>query len=110
MAMEKNKKKNLIIFGLVLVVVFVILFFRYSVSNEDDKISCKYNEITPQLIKELGYEGEYNDEMIRQLNEETPYCKDLCKEQLEYSKQYPDEWYTTNNFRKQCKELGITLP
>ena len=51
----------------------------------------------------------FDAETVIQINKETPYCRDLCLEQLDYSKEY-DDWFAEDALRKTCADLGVNLP
>lgn len=104
--MQKFKKYSLY---LVIPAIFLVAFLvnNYRSEKEASTFTCKNKEITPEMVKELG--GDYDEKTIKELNNETPYCKDLCLEQLDYSKKYSD-WSAEENLRKDCADLGIILP
>ena len=67
--------------------------------GENEPFSCKTEKITPELVAKLG--GQIIDEkLIRKMDEETPFCRDVCLEELKNAERYPDEWYISDTNRK----------
>ena len=73
-------------------------------------LSCKFEEITPEQVKKLSGDDNFDDKIVKELNDRTPYCKDLCLEELGNSQKYPNEWWTTDDNIQLCKKAGIELP
>ena len=90
--------------------IFFIAFLinDYRSKKEANIFSCKFEEITPASVKALG--GDFDEKIIKQMNDETPYCKDVCLEELVTAKKYPEEWYISEESRKLCEQAGIILP
>lgn len=106
--MEKLKE-NWPILVFILVILLVFFIGRNKSKEEIGRVSCKNEEITIDMVNKLAGNGVYDEEMIKQINKETPYCRNLCLEQLEYSKQY-DDWSAEEDLRQTCNNLGIYLP
>ncbi|KKQ35349.1 MAG: hypothetical protein US50_C0017G0010 [Candidatus Nomurabacteria bacterium GW2011_GWB1_37_5] len=105
--MKKLKQYS---FFLVIPAIFLVasLIGDYRSKKEANTFSCKFNEITSETVKEL--DGDFDEDIVKQVNDETPYCKDVCLEELATAKKYPNEWYTSKESRKLCKQAGIILP
>lgn len=107
--MEKLKQ-----YGLYLTIPAIILIAfmigNYRSQKEATTFSCKFNEITLETVRDLPGGSEFNAETVRQVNEETPYCSVLCKEELNNARQYPNEWWTSEENRELCKKAGVILP
>lgn len=105
----KKLKQYLPFLILAAILATAFLLGQQKSKKEASSVFCKFSEITTETVKNLPGGGEFDEKMIRQMNNETPYCKDLCLEELENSKKY-SEWYTTNEVRDVCKEVGVVLP
>ena len=106
--MEKLKQYSLyLVIPAIILIAFSIGSYRSK--KEAGSVNCKFNEITLESVKNLPGGEEFDAETVRQVNEETPYCRDLCQEQLDYSKKYSD-WFAEDALRKTCADLGINLP
>lgn len=107
--MEKIKQ-----YGLYLAIPAIILIAftigNYRSKREANTFSCKFHEITLETVRNLPGGNEFDAEMIRQVNRETPYCSVLCEEELDNARRYPDEWWTSDKNRELCKEAGVILP
>ena len=66
-------------------------------------------ELTGVALKEgLDVSGLSEQSLADTLN--LPQCKDICRDELKYASEYPDEWLADNDLRKICNTVGITLP
>lgn len=85
---------------------------EYETEAGSGKMNCKNTEITLELVKDLGGDqfDEADKDLIKRMNDETPYCKELCLGELSNAIKYPDEWYTDKDVWAFCKSLNIELP
>ncbi|MDP3957157.1 MAG: hypothetical protein Q8Q10_01500 [bacterium] len=82
--------------------------------SKNSGIQCLNKETSKDEIKQImAKEGldisDVSEETLQQYVD-LPRCEDICKKQLEYSKEYPDEWFADEDLRKICSNLGIKLP
>ena len=103
---EKTHNRYGIYIFIIIIIVAIFIGMNRS-GKEANSITCKNEEITPEMVEKLG--GNFDKKMVKELNDETPYCKDLCLQQLDYSQKY-DDWSAEEDLRKSCADLGIFLP
>lgn len=82
--------------------------------SKNSGIQCLNKETSKKEIKQImAKEGlditNVSEETLQQFVD-LPKCENICKKQLEYSKEYPDEWFADEDLRKICSDLGIKLP
>ena len=106
--MEKLKQYYPILV-FILIIILAFIFGQNRSDKETSGIQCKFEEITVETVRKLPGGSEFDEKMINQINEETPYCRDFCIQQLEYSTKY-DDWFAEEDLRKTCADLGIPLP
>lgn len=119
-------KKNILL-GVVLLFTFIIISGCVPVAEqqveEDHEVGldCKNVDVTVDYLKDLAREDEelgdateeeldaiITQEYVDKFNS-LPYCIDVCKEQLQYSKEYED-WWADEDMREVCSDVGIVLP
>lgn len=89
---EKNKENNL---------TDIVSFDCRSIEFTEDNLK--------EFVDEANIDLEISEKLVDLFNSK-PLCIDYCTQQLEYSKDYPDEWFAENDLRKTCRDLGIELP
>lgn len=106
--MEKLKQYSLyLVIPAIMLIAFTI--GNYRSKKEASAVNCKSSEITLESVRALPGGEKFDAKTVRQVNEETPYCRDLCLQQLEYSKKYND-WFAEKDLRETCADLGLPLP
>jgi hypothetical protein len=97
-------------FYILTLTIFLIAFLvnNYRSKNEANSFQCKFQEITSDSVKDIG--GDFDEKTIKEVNDKIPYCKDICLDELETAKKYPNEWYISKESRKLCEQAGISLP
>lgn len=81
-------------------------------SNDRPILDCRMRDFSIEYLQGfsdgISVDYEINQEYVDELNS-IPRCKDFCKEQLMYSKEY-DDWFAEDDLRETCKSIGIILP
>lgn len=106
-------KERAIIFIILIVVIGVFAYLVLN-KNESEKPSCLMNELTRDDLYDLALKegldiSGMSEESIQEILNR-PLCKDICLEQLEYSKQYPEEWFADDDLRAICDKVDLPLP
>ena len=107
---DEKIKKLLPLLAIPAIFAVAFLIGNYRSKREANTFTCKFNEITMETVNSIAGGDSFDKKTVQRLNEETPYCSDLCKEELNSAKKHPDEWYITNENRELCKKVGIILP
>jgi hypothetical protein len=95
---------------IVIILISAFVLGKYNSKKEANTFSCKFDEITVETVKNLPGGDKFDANIVNKFNMETPYCVDLCKEELKNSQKYPNEWWITDDSREICKKVGIILP
>lgn len=109
-------KKGTSLFIITTLCIFVVLGIFTNQENKnqssDEDLNCKFKEITPELVRSIGGKTDSAEdiEIIKQLNKNTPYCIDVCKKELENSRQNLDNEQMSEKDKEMCNKLGIVLP
>jgi len=121
---EKHKTAIPIIFwgGLILIVLGLmtwrdtepVLYNSDGYSEARDSYSCLMYELDRAELTEIALKAGHD---VSGLSEKSiaellnlPQCKDICRQQLKYASEYPDEWFADSDLRKICNTVGIELP
>ncbi|MCX6738121.1 MAG: hypothetical protein NTY11_01740 [Candidatus Parcubacteria bacterium] len=93
-----------LVIPLIIVVVFMISYQSSNNQNtENNKIDCVVSKVNAGELASLSAR-----KIAEEINQK-PLCKDVCLEQIKYSKVFSD-WQASNDMRNICKGIGLPLP